>query len=299
MSAAKKRGLGKGLSALLGDDRPVIETGGAQLSDAAQTGDATRRHLPIGFLERNADQPRYVFDDKAIEELAASIKEKGMLQPILVREIGTDRFQIVAGERRWRAAQKAGIHDVPVVVRDLSDSEVLELAIIENIQREDLSPVEEAKAYHNLMQEFGYTQETVAVHVGKSRSHVANLLRLLTLPASIQGLVDSGKLSMGHARALVGAKDVEALAQHIVKAGLSVRQTEQLAAEDKGQRPKAAQSKRSVKDADTIALEKDLSAALGLKVEIDHEGEGGAVKISYTTLEQLDDICSKLGVSGF
>ncbi|GHF15595.1 chromosome partitioning protein ParB [Kordiimonas sediminis] len=299
MSIAKKRGLGKGLSALLNDDRPA---GAAGSDDRAIVGDPSRRLLPVSFLERNPDQPRTRFDTVAIEELTASVKEKGVLQPILVREIGEDRYQIVAGERRWRAAQKAGIHDVPVVVRDLSDTEVLELGLIENIQREDLTPIEEAKAFKRLMQEFGHTQEVLSDIVGKSRSHVANLLRLLTLPVTVQILVDDGKLTMGHARALIGVKNAEIIAQEIIAKGLSVRQTEALAAEDKGNKPRtiaAARARRSAnKDADTIALEKDLSAAIGMKVSIDHQGEGGDIVIKYASLEELDDLCGKLGVCG-
>jgi ParB family chromosome partitioning protein len=256
--------------------------------------------LPVSFLERNTEQPRTRFDDTALDELTASVKEKGILQPILVREIGKNRFQIVAGERRWRAAQKAGIHDIPVVVQDLTDSEVLEIGLIENIQREDLSPIEEARAFKKLMLEFNHTQEALSEIVGKSRSHVANLLRLLTLPPSVQDLVDDGKLSMGHARALVGAKDAEAIAKVIISKGLNVRQAEALAADDKGKKTKTLKTKRarSGKDADTIALEKDLSAAVGMRVSIDHQGEGGDITIKYVSLEDLDDLCAKLGVCG-
>lgn len=314
MAKTVRKGLGRGLSALLGDDRPVIEdatdsndpaVGGvvaAGATEPSSTSVAGRRRLPIEFLERNSAQPRYRFDEAALEELSLSIKEKGLLQPILVRELGPDKFQIVAGERRWRAAQKAGVHEVPVVVRDLTDTEVLEVAIVENIQREDLSAIEEATAYSRLIEEFGHTQEVLAKIVGKSRSHITNLLRLLNLPQKVRDLVDEGRLTMGHARALLSASDPVSLAGRVVADGLSVRQTEAAAKTDSpkkreptpGGRPKTAS-----KDADTIALEKDLTAALSMKVAIDHQGEGGAVTISYKSLEQLDELCSKLGVCGF
>ncbi|MBL4836975.1 MAG: ParB/RepB/Spo0J family partition protein [Kordiimonadaceae bacterium] len=219
-----------------------------------------------------------------------------------MRELGPEKYQIVAGERRWRACQKAGIHEVPVAVRDLSDAEVLEIAIIENIQRQDLTAIEEAVGFKQLMNEFGHTQEAVADVVGKRRSHVTNLLRLLTLPEKVQTLVGEGLLTMGHARTLIGSDDALEFARRIIKEGLSVRQTEALVSDAKGGKQKrqarpGGSSSRG-KDADTIALEKDLSAAMGLKVSIDHEGEGGNVVLSYTTLDQLDEICSKLGVCG-
>ena len=223
-----RKGLGKGLSALLGDDRPVVDVS-ADTSGTSLAGPASgRRMLPIEFLERNKEQPRHHFNEEHLAELTSSVKEKGVLQPILVRSIGIDKYQIVAGERRWRAAQKAGIHEVPVVVRDLDDGEVLQVAIIENIQRQDLSSVEEAIAFRRLMDEFGHTQEGVAEVVGKSRSHVANLLRLLSLPQDVQQLVDEGKLSMGHARALIGAENPSAITKRIVAEGLSVRQVEEI-----------------------------------------------------------------------
>ena len=302
MTKTARKSLGKGLSALLGDDRPVFEDDkDAVTANGAPTG---RRLLPVEFLERNVGQPRHHFDEAALSDLADSIRTKGLLQPILVRELGPNRYQIVAGERRWRAAQKAGIHDVPVVVKELSDGEVLEIAIIENIQRQDLSAIEEAIAYKKLIEEFGHTQEAVADGVGKSRSHITNLLRLLTLPEKVQTMVDEGKISMGHARALIGAEDPLTLAKRIADEGLSVRQTEALAGEAKGKTKRAPRaggmtSSSSKKDADTVALEKDLSAAVGLKVLIDHAGEGGKVSISYETLEELDELCSKLGVCGF
>jgi ParB family chromosome partitioning protein len=298
-----RKGLGKGLSALLSDDRPVVDVI-ADVSNTSMAGPASgRRMLPIEFLERNKEQPRHHFNQEHLDELTNSVKEKGVLQPILVRSIGIDKYQIVAGERRWRAAQKAGIHEVPVVVRDLDDGEVLQVAIIENIQRQDLSSVEEAVAFRRLMDEFGHTQEGVAEVVGKSRSHVANLLRLLSLPQDVQQLVDEGKLSMGHARALIGAENPSAIAKRIVSEGLSVRQVEEIIRGLKG-RPKRQSANKgflpdSSKDADTIALEKDLTAAMGMKTSISHESQGGSVTIRYEDLEQLDELCSKLGVCGF
>ncbi len=314
MAKVVRKGLGRGLSALLGDDRPIIDDpvvpGGA--NPASESGNeggmsasvpAGRRRLPIEFLERNNDQPRYRFDEAALEELSLSIREKGLLQPILVREIGPDKYQIVAGERRWRAAQIAGIHEVPVVVRELTDAEVLEVAIVENIQREDLSAIEEAAGYSKLIKEFGHTQEVLAKIVGKSRSHITNLLRLLNLPQKVRDLVDSGRLSMGHARALLSAADPVGLATKVVAEGLSVRQTEAAAkpasANRREPRPGGHGGGTSRKDADTVALEKDLSAALAMKVVIEHKGEGGTVTVSYKTLEELDELCSKLGVCGF
>lgn len=306
MSNSTRKGLGRGLSALLGDDRPVIDTPPENLSSAASNTDSAsrRRRLPIEFLERNSNQPRYQFDEASLDELATSIKEKGLLQPILVREIGPDKFQIVAGERRWRASQKAGIHEVPVMVLELTDTEVLEVAIVENIQRQDLSAIEEATAYQRLIDEFGHTQEAVSKIVGKSRSHITNLLRLLNLPQKVRDFVDAGKISMGHARALITAEDPVALARKIIDDGLSVRQTEAAAKGEavgskKSRQPRPGGKIGGSKDADTVALEKDLTAALSMKVTIDHAGEGGRVTIAYEDLEELDSLCSKLGVCGF
>lgn len=311
MAKTVRKGLGRGLSALLGDDRPVIDNEAGQLpaggentaSATSAAGTSGRRRLPIEFLERNSAQPRYRFDEAALEELALSIKEKGLLQPILVRQVGPEKYQIVAGERRWRAAQKAGIHEVPVTVRDLDDTEVLEVAIVENIQREDLSAIEEATAYRRLIDEFGHTQEVLAGIVGKSRSHITNLMRLLNLPQKVRDFVDEGRLTMGHARALLSADDPVSLAGKVIADGMSVRQTETAAKAGTVKRreptPGGRMSSGAKKDADTIALEKDLSAAISMKVTIDHQGEGGAVTISYKSLEELDELCSKLGVCGF
>ena len=310
-SKNKSKRLGRGLSALLGDDRPQLDAVSVSAPEAERgiaSGTVTESNsgggailLPVAFIERNSDQPRVHFDQSALDDLTRSVREKGLLQPILVRPMGKDRYQIVAGERRWRAAQQAGLHEVPVLSLDLDDRDVLEVAIVENVQRQDLTPMEEARGYDRLVKDFGHTQDMVAKIVGKSRSHVANILRLLGLPQGVQELVDAGKLSMGHARALVGLPNAAALAKDIVDKGLSVRQAEALAASDKapGKENRAPRQTSGVKDTDTLALEKDLSAALGLKVSIDHAGEqGGVIKVQYKTLEQLDDVCAKLGVCG-
>jgi len=277
------------------DDYPA-ETGQAA---SPPPGDVSR--LPIDLITANRFQPRRHFEEADLDELVASIREKGVLQPILVRpaesaEGGGQRYEIVAGERRWRAAQKAGLHEVPAVVREVDDTAALEVALIENVQRRDLSPLEEAGGYKRLIDEFGHTQDVIAAAVGKSRSHIANLLRLLGLPKAVQTMVDGGRLSMGHARALLGADDPEALAKRVVKDGLTVRQAEALAGESKASGTGAAQKRpRKQKDADTRALESDLSQTLGLNVEITYDqGDGGRVTIHYKTLEQLDDLCQRL-----
>ena len=281
------RRLGRGLAALIGDD----------YSEEGVVEDIkTMRHLPIEFLKRNPLNPRKTFSDSELEDLSNSIREKGLLQPIMVRPAPNENgsYEIVAGERRWRAAQKAGVHDVPVLIRELTDSEALEFALIENIQRSDLNPLEEALGYRQLMDEFDYTQERMAESLGKSRSHIANTLRLLKLPESIQEHVRKGHLTAGHARTLVAAKDPDALAQKIMNFDLNVREAEELA---RGKGDGAmAKGKRasSQKSANVIGLEKDLEEILGLKVEIDSKGESGSIKISYSTLEQLDEVCSRL-----
>jgi ParB family transcriptional regulator, chromosome partitioning protein len=264
---------------------------------------ASDRQLPIEFLRPSANNPRSNFDDAAIDELTKSIREKGVIQPILVRQINdrNDSYEIVAGERRWRAAQKAGIHAVPVVIKVLSDREALEIALIENIQRENLNAIEEAVAYEHLRQEYSYTQENLADVLGKSRSHVANTLRLLNLPQTVQEYVRDGELTAGHVRTLLTAGNPEELAKKILAEGLSVRGAERIARQVAG-KPRqlkklhtGAASTETPKDADTVALEKALTDVLGLKVEIEHAGDkGGRVTISYKTLEQLDAICEKL-----
>ncbi len=276
---AKRRpgGLGRGLSALLGDD-PV--------ADAAPRG---ARELPIEKLHPNRYQPRTRFDEAAIDDLATSIKARGILQPILVRPSSSrpGEYEIVAS-----GAQRARLHAVPVIEKTLSDDESLEIAIVENVQRQDLSPIDEARGYRRLIDEFGHSQQDVAEVVGKSRPHVANMVRLLSLPEKVQALLDNGALSMGHARALVTSDNAEWLAQEIVARGLNVRQAEDLARE--APRSKGRGPVRPMKDADTRALEKQLSEALGLRVSVDHKGPGGTVAIKYGTLDQLEDVTARL-----
>jgi ParB family chromosome partitioning protein len=279
-------GLGRGLSALLGDD-PVAE--------AAPRGGV--REVPIEKLHPNRYQPRTRFDEAAIEDLAASIRARGILQPILVRPSPSraGEYEIVAGERRWRAAQRARLHQVPVVEKALSDTESLELAIVENVQRQDLSPVDEARGYRRLIDEFGHSQQDVAEIVGKSRPHVANMVRLLVLPEKVQALLESGALSAGHARALITSDNAEWLAEQIVARGLNVRQAEELARETPRAQGQGRGPVKPQKDADTRALERQLSESLGLKVSVDHKGSsGGTVVIKYGTLDQLEDVTARL-----
>ncbi len=290
----KSRGLGRGLSALMAD---VTQDGDGRAPAEPRRPDMT---IPIEKLKANPDQPRRTFMPEQLNELAASVKEKGIIQPLIVRSIGDGAYEIVAGERRWRAAQMAQLHDIPVIIRDFDDTEVLEVAIIENIQRADLNAVEEAAGYKQLMDRFGHTQEKMAEALGKSRSHIANLLRLLSLPMDVQALVIEGKLSAGHARALVTAENASELAKLVVKDGLSVRATEALfKKQQQGDAPRTAPRPRNLnagKDADTRALEKDLSAILAMKVVINHKPgtESGQVVLTYENLDQLDDLCAKL-----
>ncbi len=277
-------GLGRGLSSLLGEvarEEPL--TGGGR--NGVQT-------LPVASIEPHPGQPRRHFDDAALDELADSIRTRGLIQPIVVRPHG-HRYQIVAGERRWRAAQRAQVHEVPVLVRELDDAETLEVAIVENVQRQDLNAVEEAESYRRLIDEYGHTQDALGQLVGKSRSHVANLLRLLDLPSGVRRLVSDGSLTMGHARALVSAPDPEALATEVVRRGLSVRETEKLAGDAKPRR-KARAGAAAGADADIAALERQLGDMLGLTVRITHRSDGGAVSLGYSTLDQLDMICQRL-----
>jgi len=254
--------------------------------------------VPIERIVPNPDQPRREFTQDHLDELAASIREKGVIQPLIVREKADGKYEIVAGERRWRASQMAQLHELPVVVREYDDTEVLEIAIIENIQRADLNPVEEAAGYRQLMDKFGHTQEKLSEALGKSRSHIANLMRLLHLPEDVQGLLKRGELSSGHARALITTDQPSELARKVVNEGLSVRQTEALA-KTAGAKPQGRVKKVTLKpekDADTAALEGDLSANLKMKVSIDHKagGESGQVTIRYQSLDQLDEICQAL-----
>jgi ParB family transcriptional regulator, chromosome partitioning protein len=285
------RGLGRGLSALLGESD----------GETREPGEAPRsRNLPIAFLKPNPRQPRRLFDPEELKDLAASIEAKGVLQPILVRPTGSsDVYEIVAGERRWRAAQAAKLHEVPVIVRTLTDSQSLEIAIIENVQRSDLSVLEEAGAYQDLMSRFSYTQEEMAGIIGKSRSHIANTLRLLKLPESVKVLIAEGKLTAGHARTLVGAADAESRARQIVDQALNVRQAEKNHKPSQNQAKSKTKLAPPAKDSDTRALEHSLSSSLGMEVQIDYQGnKGGTVNIQYSTLEQLDEIVRRLSFYG-
>lgn len=282
----ERRGLGRGLTALMADL-------GSDATEAAVA--PPHRTVPIEQVVPNPDQPRRRFAPEALDELADSIRSRGILQPLIVRQHGEDGalYQIVAGERRWRAAQQAQLHEVPVIIREFTDAEVAEVALIENIQRADLSAVEEAAAFRQLMDRFGHTQEQLAEALQKSRSHVANQLRLLTLPESVQDMVREGALTAGHARALITAKDPAALARRVIDRGLSVREVEQLA--QGARKPASSQPKRD-KDADTRALEGDLSATLKMRVKIEHAGQdGGKLIVTYRDLEQLDRLCAILG----
>ncbi len=282
--SSNRRQLGRGLSALLGSsDEPA----------PADERPRPSRTVPVEMLRPGPFQPRRRFDGDAIESLAQSIREKGILQPLLVRRVpdGPDGYEIVAGERRWRAAQRAQLHEVPVIVRDLSDQDALEIALVENVQRESLSPVEEAEGYNRLIAEFEYTQEQLAKTVGKSRSHVANTLRLLSLPGSVRELLDKGAITAGHARALVGAANPAVLAAQIVARGLSVRATERLV---QGNRGEDGQRQRPPRSADTVALERDLADLLGLRVRIAWDGKAGSVTLRFSDLDQFDGLLSRL-----
>lgn len=282
--------LGRGLAALIGD--------AADEGAVVERARGGPRRVPIAFLSANPNNPRKSFDPEALAELTASVKARGVVQPLLVRAVANqrERYEIIAGERRWRAAQAAGVVDVPVVVLEVGDRDALELALIENIQRADLDPLEEAAAYQQLLEAHGYTQEALAGAVGKSRSHVANSMRLLSAPVAVKALVAGGALTAGHLRAILNAPDPAALAERIVAEGLSVRQAEALATEARQATPiRRPRDKKGDKDADTKALERALSDAVGLKVEIDHRGaSGGRVVIDYRTLEQLDEVCRRL-----
>lgn len=296
MSLASKRGsgLGRGLSALL-DDMPSRSTPAEQ--DARSENGL--RTVSLAVIAPHPGQPRRHFDEAALDELAQSIAEKGVLQPIIVRPQG-EGYQIIAGERRWRAAQRAQLHEIPVIVRDLDETATFELALIENIQRQDLNAIEEADAYRRLISEFGHTQEALGKLVGKSRSHVANLMRLLDLPEPVRHAVAEGRLTMGHARALITSDDPAGLAADIEKRGLSVRDAERLA---KGAKPKAPAAEPPIEyksmDADIEALERHLADLMGLKVKIQHQGRSGNVTLSYASLDQLDLICQRLSGERF
>ncbi|HRJ60395.1 MAG TPA: ParB/RepB/Spo0J family partition protein [Azospirillaceae bacterium] len=295
--APRRASLGRGLSALFGD----AEDDYAAL-DKVQTPGKT---VPIELVRPGRYQPRRNFDPEEMESLIASVREKGILQPLLVRrdpEIAGE-YELVAGERRWRAAQAAGLHEVPVVVRDLADRDALEIALIENVQRQDLTPLEEAEGYRRLMEEFQHTQEDLARSVGKSRSHVANMMRLLALPDTVKELMDRGDLTAGHARALLTAENAEYLAEEVVRRGLNVRQTEDLARGEKAKREGggvdlAAAGKTAApraRDPDLVNLEEEISAKIGLRVAINPQGRRGSITIHYQTLDQLDEVIRRLG----
>ena len=287
--AARSR-LGRGLAALIGDV-------GTEASVERRRG---QRKLPIGALRPNARNPRRIFPDTELDELAASLRERGIIQPIVARAVrgSSDAFEIIAGERRWRAAQRAGLHEVPVVIIEATDGEALQLAIVENVQRADLNPLEEAEGYRALIRDFSHSQDEVARMVGKSRSHVANMLRLQTLPDRVREHIHSGRLSAGHARALIGHHDAERLADEIVARGLNVRQVEDIARETGGKSGKHQTNgkarTRAAKNADSLALEKRLADALGLAVTIEHGERGGTLSIRYRNLDQLDDVVRRL-----
>lgn len=285
LSRKPRAGLGRGLNALLGDIAREEPVAPGSLRPPGL------RMLPVGSLSPHPDQPRRRFDEEALAELATSIAARGMIQPIVVRPHGKD-YQIVAGERRWRAAQRARLHEVPVIVRDFDDAQTLEIALVENIQRQDLNAIEEAQGYQRLIGDYGHTQEALGKLVHKSRSHIANLLRLLDLSEPIQAQLIDGQLSMGHARALIGARDAETLAEQVIARGLSVRDTERLARAAKSAPRKA--SEPAGRDPDIAALEHQLGDLLGLNVRVSHGPGGGTLTLNYATLDQLDMICQRL-----
>ncbi|MDE2445426.1 MAG: ParB/RepB/Spo0J family partition protein [Alphaproteobacteria bacterium] len=286
MNQVQKRRLGRGLAALIGDDTS---------EDAIVQDIRSLRHVPVELLRPNPHNPRKHFAEEDLDSLAKSLKDKGLLQPLVVRPRSDGTYEIVAGERRWRASQRAGIHELPVLIRELDDRETLEIALIENIQRSDLNALEEARAYKQLLEQYAYTQQQLADSIGKSRSHIANTMRLLSLPEAIQHQIENGKLTAGHARSLVATEYPTELADQIIKLGLTVREAEELARQ--GGNTNTSSKPTAEKDADTRALEKSLTEALGLSTAIKHKASGGGmVQISYKSLEQLDDVIRKLGV---
>lgn len=289
-----KKRLGRGLAALIGEiDQPVQ----AQSKPAV----SADRLVPIEHVSRNPRNPRRSFDPADLEDLSRSIRQHGIVQPVMVRRAGDDRYEIIAGERRWRAAQMAGLVEIPVIVRDVDDRTALEIAIVENVQRADLNALEEAQGYEQLIAQYGYTQNDLGEVIGKSRSHVANSLRLLKLPDEVRQMLAEGALSAGHARAIVSTSDPVGLARKIAGEGLSVRDAEKLAQKDseQGSSPAGMEIKSATrpeeKDSDTLALERSLSDVLGLKVQLAHKGQGGQLRIDYKSLEQLDELCRLLG----
>lgn len=288
---SSRRRLGRGLAALIGEMDQPLQPAGPVSSVSAD------RRTPIEFVTRNPRNPRRSFDEAELQDLASSIRQHGIVQPVVVRTIANERYEIIAGERRWRAAQLAGFTDIPVIVRDVDDRTALEIAIVENVQRSDLNPLEEALGYEQLIAEHGYTQNDLGEIIGKSRSHVANSLRLLKLPEPVRDMLSSGTLSAGHARALIPTSDPTTLAKAIVSKGLSVRDTEKLAQNDiraQNEPDFAKAQRKDVKDADTLALERTLSDSLGLEVTVNHKTSGGQLRIAYKTLDQLEEICRLL-----
>ncbi|MHC1547387.1 ParB/RepB/Spo0J family partition protein [Phyllobacterium sp. K27] len=285
---SKKR-LGRGLAALIGEMDRVPD-------EAAAPAATLDRQIPIEFIARNPRNPRRLFTESDLEDLTNSIREHGIVQPVVVRlaKDSADRYELIAGERRWRAAQRAGLTTVPVIIREVDDRVALELAIIENVQRADLNPLEEGMGYQQLIDDHEYTQADLAQVIGKSRSHVANTLRLLKLPEPVRDMITNGSLSAGHARTLITADNPAALADKIVRDGLSVRQAEALAQGESGKQQSPKAKTPNEKDADTQALEKLLSDVMGMRVTVNHLNKGGDVRIHYTTLEQLDEICQRL-----
>lgn len=304
--APRKRpsGLGRGLNALFGDaavESPVLASAGAAAKPAPVGGDAVQ-HVAIGAIRPLPGQPRRHFDEAAIAELSESIAARGLLQPIIVRRAPDGQgYQLVAGERRWRAAQRAGLHQIPALVRELDDAATYEIALVENIQREDLNAIEEAVAYRRLIEDYGHSQEEMAKLVGKSRSHVANLMRLLDLPPTVRAMVADGSLAMGHARALIGADEAEALARRVVNEGLSVRAVESLVRDSRGPRKASgdAAAVPSGRDPDIVAVERHLSELLGIGTAIQYAGGGkGTLTLKFASLDQLDMICQRLSGEG-
>jgi len=287
----KKKGLGKGLAALIGEKESLV-------NDINKTNDVSNQNLrqsdeiPIEFLHPNKNQPRKLFDEEKIDELSQSIKQKGLILPILVKKIDENNYQIIAGERRWRASQKAGLHDVPVIIKNLDDKEILEIALIENMQREDLNPIEEAEGIARLQDEFKYTQEELSNILGKSRPQISNTIRLLKLPQKVKEFVQNKTLSTGHARALVGLEDSYAIAQVAIKKNMNVRQLETYISYVKNKRGKKG---NKTKDPNILSLENEITQMLGLIIKIDHkDSEKGKLEIFYNNLEQLDDLIKKL-----
>ncbi|HEX7853328.1 MAG TPA: ParB/RepB/Spo0J family partition protein [Sphingobium sp.] len=297
-TARRHQGLGRGLSALFADTSRDVAVNGGEAAPAAPANGRTVQLIDVTAIKPHPEQPRRQFDEGALQELADSIALRGVIQPIIVRPSGIERYEIVAGERRWRAAQKAQLHRIPAIVRDFDEAETLEIALIENIQREDLNPIEEARAYKKLIGQFGHSQDALGRLVGKSRSHVANLMRLLDLPTVVQDQVMGNELSMGHARALIGAPDCERMAGEVARKGLSVRDTERLVREARTggtKRQGMGGSADPAANADIAALERDLGDLLGMKVAIAYGSDGkGTVTVNYSTLDQLDMLCQRL-----